>query len=75
MWKVHELLMFVFTLETSGYDFSRAPKKGPQEGPKGCRDTALSLDELKGHPVGGLTPLRWALVLEKAWPHDNLRLK
>ena len=37
--KFYNLLRFVFMLETSGYDFPR----GPQEGPKGCRDTALAV--------------------------------
>ena len=33
-------------------------QKGPQKGHNGCRDTALavSIDEIKGCPVSGLTP-------------------
>ena len=42
-WKVLEFLMCIFMLETFGYEFSRAPQKGLQEGPKGSRNTALAL--------------------------------
>ena len=49
MWKVLDLLIFIFTLERPGYDVPRAPQKDPQERPKGYRDTALavSIDEFK----------------------------
>ena len=38
--KVLKVLRFILTLKTYGYNFLRAAQKGPQEGPKGCRDTA-----------------------------------
>ena len=34
MWKVLEFLIFIFTLETSRYDFSRALQDALKKGPK-----------------------------------------
>ena len=34
MWKVYKLLRSIIRLETSGYDFLRAPQEAQKEGPK-----------------------------------------
>ena len=69
-----KMLRFIFILKTSDYDFPRA-LQGPQEGPKGCHDTALavSIDWTKWHPVCWQTDhwwwiLEWSLSLDKAQP-------
>ena len=52
--KFLEFLMCVYTFKTSMYDFSTAPQKGPQEGPKGSIDNvfAVSIDAQKQCPDG-----------------------
>ena len=51
--------MCIFTLETPGYDFPRAPQNTPQVGPKGFQDTtfAVSIDWIKRRPVSCQQPV------------------